>query len=83
MKKEKLEDLITEAYMEGVQDKSFSLRMVGFTHDFEDMAENYAATKVRDYEDISNSFDHDFIERIRNSVSDAEVRRMIKTLISK
>lgn len=34
--------------------------------------------------DISYSvFDHETIERIRNSSSDAEVRRMIKTKIKK
>ena len=43
-----------------------------------------AIQKLLDLFNVSYSvFDHETIERIRNSVSDAEVRRMIKTKIKK
>lgn len=43
-----------------------------------------AISKLLDLFDVSYSvFDHETIQRIRNSSSDAEVRRMIKSKIQK
>ena len=46
MKKEKLIKLLRKAYLSGVMEKELADNMIGFNHDLESMATNYAEIEV-------------------------------------